>query len=875
MERSTHERQFLHRTSVSSHLHNHRRALSTLDTEKAASSDDGQEEEIEDDDEDPGEEAGDGQQMIGVSIGQKQNRLRSAETPAVEKEEALAGQDPFDAALREYSITHRRDSLHLDDKKHQAEGSPRPGKATIGGDGQLRKSFITDLDGSPKPDVQDAARRPKATIGPLDSSSNSHSKKVVNFNLPSMPTFHRPNRLSLPSIEGALNWVRGAGHDDSKGPSPSNRSEVQRPWSMSGAPAHQVSLHRRSSLDNAEARSQSSNHVASTSPPRLLRRSTSDNSLSMLRSTSRASSLGDDTRWEDISEQVNSRMKAIKDSWADANLRMPTFRPNWLDTSKTSGSASMFRNQQRGLGGFTSFSGSTKKPTLSSVSEQSIPASGGMSRTSAQQHPEFTRALRRLTGDVVILGGYRGSVLRSADPPNRQLWIPVKVGLNIRKVNMEVGLDRDDEERMEETIIPSGMLKHIGPVDISRRLFKRLQASKNAIEGRLRIWDYGYDWRLSPYLLSRQLEAYLDKLPCNRRGTAPERRGATIIAHSFGGLLTRHIINQRPELISGVVYAGVPQTCVNILGPLRNGDAVLLSSKVLTAQVNFSIRSSFALLPLDGKCFLDEETKEPYHVDFFDPKTWDEYRLSPCIARPLPPLTRDDAPQGVVSHVVGSMASVLPSVSVRKNSVSKLLFRNGSPARGSSTQTSCSPSGTTLSSTTNGEHHDPQMPEEPMSTQMGNLQNPQQYGGSEEKSIPTAVTIPRDRAYEYLTRTLAEVKAFKQELAYNPDLEQRYPPAAVIYGKSVPTVYGAKVRGRDGIKRADAYERLQFASGDGVVLARSAQIPEGYRSVRGGVVSSDRGHIGLLGDLEAVGTCLNAIIIEQRNRRAPDYHHNS
>lgn len=855
-------------------MHNHRRVLSSIDTGAAASSDDSHEEEIEDYEEGSEGDLDDGHQMIGVSIGQTQTHLRAAETPAVEKEEALAGQDPFDAALRYYNTNHRGEPSPFHDQRYQAQDTLRHGKDIDSANGQLRKSYISGLDGSPKPDSNDARRQSKVTTGRPFASTNSQSKKLVNFNLPSLPTFHGSKRFSLPSIDGALNWVRGPGHDNSKAILPSNPSEGKRPSSMSGGVSHQGNPDRRSSLDNVEALSPSRNRVAPPSAPRLLRRSTSDNSLSLLRSASRASSLGDDTRFEDISQQVNSRMKAIKDSWADANLKMPTFRPNWLDTSKTSGSTSVPRNQQRGIGGFTSFSGTTK-PALSSVSEQSIPAFGGMSKASAQEHPEFTRALTRLTGDVVILGGYRGSVLRSAEPPNRQLWIPVKVGLNIRKVNMEVGLDHEDEERMEETIIPSGMLKHIGPVDISRRLFKRLHASRNATEGRLRVWDYGYDWRLSPHLLSRHLEAYLDKLPCNRRGIAPERRGATVIAHSFGGLLTRHIINRRPELISGVVYAGVPQTCVNILGPLRNGDAVLLSSKVLTAQVNFTIRSSFALLPLDGKCFLDEKTKEPYHVDFFDPKTWDEYRLSPCIARPLPPRRTEAAPQGVVSHVVGSMASVLPSVSVRKNSVSKMLFRNSSPARSSSTQVDSGPPEKKLRSSSNGEHHDPQMPEEPMSTQMGNMQNPQQFGASEEKSIPTAVTIPRDRAYEYLTRTLAEVKAFKQELAYKPDMEQRYPPAAVIYGKSVPTVAGAKVRGRDGIKRADAYERLQFASGDGVVLARSAQIPEGYHSAPGGVVSSDRGHIGLLGDLEAVGTCLNAILIEQRKRRTPGYSHDS
>lgn len=95
------------------------------------------------------------------------------------------------------------------------------------------------------------------------------------------------------------------------------------------------------------------------------------------------------------------------------------------------------------------------------------------------------------------MGGYRGSILRSTKPPYRRLWVPVKVGLKIRKVNMEVGLDPQDEQEMENHIFASGMLQNIGPVDISRRLFKKLRECENAQTGRLRVHDYGYDWRLS------------------------------------------------------------------------------------------------------------------------------------------------------------------------------------------------------------------------------------------------------------------------------------------------------------------------------------------------------------------------------------------
>jgi hypothetical protein len=129
-------------------------------------------------------------------------------------------------------------------------------------------------------------------------------------------------------------------------------------------------------------------------------------------------------------------------------------------------------------------------------------------------HPIMAKALSGLTGDVIVLGGYCGSVPRSAKPPHRQLWVPVKVGLNLRKVDLEVGLNPEDDERMEETIFASGVLSHIGPVDICRRLLRHLRKCPNARSRQLRVHDYGYDWRLSPHFSSRNFLEFTEKLRC-------------------------------------------------------------------------------------------------------------------------------------------------------------------------------------------------------------------------------------------------------------------------------------------------------------------------------------------------------------------------
>lgn len=424
--------------------------------------------------------------------------------------------------------------------------------------------------------------------------------------------------------------------------------------------------------------------------------------------------------------------------------------------------------------------------------------------------------------------------------------------MNLRRVDLEVGLHPEDEERMPDRIFPSGVLSHIGPVDICRRLLRYLHKSSRARPGHLRVHNYGYDWRLSPHLLSRQLISFLESLECNKPGGRGGARGAVVIAHSLGGMITRHAVNQRPDLFAGVVYAGVPQHCVNILGPLRNGDDVLLSSRVLTAQVNFTLRTSYALLPESGRCFINKTTGERYDVDFFDVKTWEEYCLSPCVS--TSPIPRPE----VRKSIIGALSETLPTLPLtsKRNS---LVRRDNRPAEDGPwwwKEAADAVKDGTENSVSKAEEACSATCAPPLEPSMGCPSI-----SAQRESVATACTIPRAEALAYLERTLAAVRRFKQELAFNPTHQAAdvYPPIAVLYGKSVPTVFGARVDSREAIKRSDAYDNLAFAAGDGVVLSKSARPPEGYKVVKGGLVRSERGHIGLLGDLEAVGKCLGAI----------------
>lgn len=802
--------------------------------------------------------------VVEFSIGSAQSYLKSPKTPAAEKTRALDGSHSYIATA---TTTHDGPQFDGDSSTARENADMQPvAQSTPGetvspwrlGDAHKRSSVTRTLLGHSL-----SLSRRRASSGP--STLGGSFKRLM----PDMSTFFPKEEPAVAGF-GYGAYVR---EPERMGAAPKATAERQAESQQKNIPEqcrppapNTESIKNDAPSDPADAlrRTSTSRHATGvllsrtdTSSSAKLKRSTSEASLYLHRTkTSSSAAYYDDTsRFADVSSQVNSRFKAIQDTWQDsAFAKMPKLPSvgllrglpfDWINNESPSQASK----------------DTSKATSENSKANESIGTNDVSDPSlSKRAHPIMHRALSKMTGDVVVMGGYRGSILRSAEPPHRQLWVPVKVGLNIRKVDLEVGLYDEDEERMPEKIFPSGILAHIGPVDISRRLLRHLRKCPNTKSDQLRVQDYGYDWRLSPELLSRHLIKFLESLDCNKPGVPKKSCGAWVIAHSLGGLITRHAVNLRPELFAGVVFAGTPQTCVNILGPLRNGDDVLLSSRVLTAQTNFSFRTSFALLPEDGRCFIDKTTEERYDIDFFDPQTYDEYRLTPCINPPLPAIPKEPR-----KSIVGAMSSALSDTIS-----SSLPNRRGSwfgssrppsPAHGASAKAADAKDtlkDTAKDVTNVGDNSGSLEPSNMSSNQPGKSV----FSTSNHQSIATTCTIPKDVAVEYLTRTLASVLRFKQALHFEPEHQaaNAYPPFAFMFGKTVPTVYGARVESREAIKRSDAYDDLAFAAGDGVVLASAAQLPKGYRCVKGGRIETDRGHVGLLGDLEGVGRALEAIV---------------
>ncbi|KAI5816467.1 hypothetical protein BZA77DRAFT_354040 [Pyronema omphalodes] len=628
-----------------------------------------------------------------------------------------------------------------------------------------------------------------------------HHKKntfsLSSFNLPSLP-----KNVSLPSFDVSLpSFVRSEASSESIADR-FRRQRAKTTLSNLNLPStkdlfsspRSATFFSRSPRDAEFPKAAAATGAADTtsaalptpSRPKPLRRSSSASSLhriSLVRmhtGGSATSSIGDDARFHHVTQMTNSRFKAIKDQFISGLPDVP-----------------QLHQIRQHVASLNPFNESEASPVL--------PKSPALD------------AIDTVTGDVVVMGGYRGSILRDT-ATGRRVWIPLKVGFNLRKIDLELGLNPEDEEMAEHQIYADGMLKSISGVDISRRLIRRLKA--NAAQHDRRVHDWGYDWRLSPALIADRLIKFLESLPCNQLSpgedpmTKRKGKGAMVIAHSLGGLIVRYAINQRPELFSGVLFAGTPQHCVNILGPLRNGDSVLFNSKVFTAQVNFTLRSSYAFLPEDGTCFVDKKTGESLPVDFYDVENWKKYGLSPCVSDV--PIQTQQQHQHHQRNVLGSVTPNINLLSTAKEKEKDIL----------------NPSSLT----------------------------PQLNSSSTSSDTPTP-SIPTSRALPYLSRTLSSTRSFRQQLQYKSHLEPHYPVMTVLYSKTTPTVKGARVDGYEGIKRNDVYEELVFGAGDGVCLAKAAMLPVGYRCVK--KVAVDRGHVALLGELEGVGVCVRAMVEER------------
>lgn len=443
-----------------------------------------------------------------------------------------------------------------------------------------------------------------------------------------------------------------------------------------------------------------------------------------------------------------------------------------------------------------------------------------------------------LDGPILIMGGYRGSVLREKGTGKRA-WVPIKAGLHLRQVNLFLGPSRQDELNATDYIYPDGILKNIGPFDICKKFFKKLHNGKTTVK------DFGYDWRVSLDISADKLITTLELL------YVETGRKTIVVAHSMGGMVAHGAMQKRPDLFRGIVYVGAPSECLNIIGPVRYGDSIMLSDRILTFETNFMMRSSFAFLPLSGRVFYNVEDEEYYDLDFFNPETWMEYNLNPLVSEFRKQLEEnteldselslEDSKEKETASASSSQASGLSSFSSRFRRIPSNLSLKSKPIL-----------------VTNTVMVKRRKQGKPLPDELK----------MQKRWFDYKFLLSFLDAYKYLADSLKRTKEYMLGLEYKPELASKYPPLAVVYGNRIPSVRGVYVKSRQDIKDGNYYE-FYYGRGDGVIHKRWL-LPEDkgfhrYDPKTGtghivGKFASDRGHVDLMTDLEVMAEALSAIV---------------
>ena len=386
--------------------------------------------------------------IVGFSIGQEQLRMKSPDTPAFEKAKALdQSKDYFDLEPEDGEQKEGDGSLHtyqdLQIGSNVMHGT-LDGEASKSPDRQP-SSFGSSAEEASRSSYTRSVM--KDGLGSRIRRASSESSGMVDTLkklLPDLPS------ISLPRAPGLASLVFGSKSKTDHQPNGSKRSSTlfsgsNLPWvSLGHSPDRAVTAaepnqspheqkdsafaFRLYSHENLPLSSWQQHLLSPRATPkqRSLRRATSESSIFMHNDLDRTTTQDDAEKWTNVSEQINSRFKAITDSFQDSALgRMPKMPSVSLSSLKPGGI-------QRNNSDDTKFSShhidasaqrgsATNKPAIANTNASSS------SKQAKHTHPILNEAVSDLAGDVVVLGGYRGSILRSAKPPHKQLWVPVKV----------------------------------------------------------------------------------------------------------------------------------------------------------------------------------------------------------------------------------------------------------------------------------------------------------------------------------------------------------------------------------------------------------------------------------------------------------------
>lgn len=235
--------------------------------------------------------------------------------------------------------------------------------------------------------------------------------------------------------------------------------------------------------------------------------------------------------------------------------------------------------------------------------------------------PKLRKSIQKEKIPLIFVPGIKGSKLFDRKGEIRWLtgWQALGFSTPDLRLNSDSGKDNNSND-----LVP------IGPVDRVTAIPYIVDASiydgwlrRILNENQYDFYVFSYDWRKNNLETRKQLQRFLIEV------SSAYSQKPILIGHSMGGMLSFSVVNENPDLVSRVVYVGVPfRGGIGYMRDLHEGTPTGLNSTIQSPCRVARYESVYGFFPRlntwDTKDVTLDTKGSPITVDFFQAESWKE-----------------------------------------------------------------------------------------------------------------------------------------------------------------------------------------------------------------------------------------------------------
>jgi hypothetical protein len=222
---------------------------------------------------------------------------------------------------------------------------------------------------------------------------------------------------------------------------------------------------------------------------------------------------------------------------------------------------------------------------------------------------------------VVFVPGIKGSVLVDAKGEVQWLTGLQALGLDTSDLRLYASNNQRRELQGAGALARVTAIPYLLDVNIYDGWLKRISGQKD-----IDMHVFSYDWRQDNNKTSLQLESFIKNI------SLQYKRKPILVGHSMGGMLSLSVTNRNPEIVSKIIFVGVPfRGGIGYMEDLYKGLATGLNSGIQAPCVIARYESVYGFFPgvnsWDTKGVLLDEKGQEMQIDFFRVEDWKKNQL--------------------------------------------------------------------------------------------------------------------------------------------------------------------------------------------------------------------------------------------------------